>query len=63
MSSPQKVGGYDDKIGVLVRTIAEKMRDFHEIPQHSWNLVHQRMERDLKNAASKVKSFFLRSPL
>lgn len=48
-----EVGGYDDKLSVLLHTIGGKMNTFQSIPQSTWDLVWQRMERDLKNAATK----------
>jgi len=47
------VGGYQDKIPVLLRAVVEKMLAMTEVSEHTWNIVHTVLLRSLKNAAEK----------
>jgi len=46
-----QVGGYNDKLPVLLDTVARKMASMTEIPESVFAIVKERHERDLTNAA------------
>jgi len=47
-----QVSGYQDKFPVLLRNVANKMVEMTKISEHTWNLVHSTMLRNLSNLAT-----------
>jgi insulysin len=43
-----EIGGYDHKLNILLAAVAKKMSEMNSIPEKTWDMVHSRMERDLK---------------
>eukprot|EP00929_Paragymnodinium_shiwhaense_P035508 TRINITY_DN19150_c0_g1_i1.p1 TRINITY_DN19150_c0_g1~~TRINITY_DN19150_c0_g1_i1.p1 ORF type:complete len:784 (-),score=190.25 TRINITY_DN19150_c0_g1_i1:135-2486(-) len=49
------VAGFDDKLPVLLATVAHKMREMDQIPARTFTIVRDRFERSLKNRATKQR--------